>query len=183
MVLGFIIIAPLLVVGLALKFIVQRPLKVLNPLSPGIPMISAVASVVLLWACSTNIPVLVLWWTHTLWNVVGSIEIIFVKKLEWKKGPLWLFVCHFTCLALIAASSSTFPHGLGKKTETRDLIVWSTGLAWAFSEFALSLIINWAAVVEAYHTWQNRHGHFTLDRSPQAQSAGAGDAPTGEEAV
>jgi len=158
----FLALFPLILVGMVGHFVYQNPRQTVHPLAAGWHVVVAVASVPLLLACKSNIPVLVLWGSHAVLILGGLVERLVVQRLEWKPGMPWWFALQTAALAACLASDCTFSVGIGAPKDS-DLIVAFASFFWVAAVGGLTASVNWQHIITAYRTWQNRNGRFTLD--------------------
>mmetsp|Transcript_66136 Transcript_66136/g.158204 ORF Transcript_66136/g.158204 Transcript_66136/m.158204 type:complete len:633 (+) Transcript_66136:140-2038(+) len=173
-----ILALPVLLLAGIVTIVQKYRARVLHPLEAGWPIYISITSMVLCLACESNVPVLVLWAVHSAFLSLGILEHLFVRRLQWYNGPAWWFALQLTALAAYLANLyCKFPKGVEYHGSTIAVVRMMSWI-WSALVTVLVLRINWHHVEGWYQTWQQRHGHFTLNvqRSQGGQTATAGAA-------
>jgi len=156
------LLAPVLFLVMLASLVWRNPRRAVNPLDAPAHIYVALAAIPLCLICASNIPVIVLWAAHSVLVALGLLEVLFVKKFQWKGGATWLITLQLTALSALTANTlCEFPEGLGSPDKT-NLFVRGVSTLWFVLVLALSAGINRPLLLRHYHTWQRRHGTFTL---------------------
>jgi len=164
-----LVLSPILLLWLLVEVIRKYPHLVFHPLGPGPHFLVAVAVIPMALTLQSNLPLLILWGTHSLAAALGLLELALRRRLPWKPGVSWGFVVQVTLLAGYLSNICVFPAGVGDSTASA-LIVAGSSVTWMSLIFGLCVKINWDLCLRYYRTWQRRHGSFTLNAAP-AQGA------------
>mmetsp|Transcript_57062 Transcript_57062/g.185480 ORF Transcript_57062/g.185480 Transcript_57062/m.185480 type:complete len:706 (+) Transcript_57062:86-2203(+) len=157
-----VVASPLLILGVILKFIYRNPRRVVHPLDAGWHVAVAIAAFPMCLLLPSNVPVLAVWGVHTLLLVVGLVELLLVRRWQWKSGIAWGFALQLTALAAYVANvMCVFPEGIGGKKYT-SVVVLGASLVWLLLVTCLTVIVNKALILQYYQIWQQRNGTFTL---------------------
>lgn len=172
-----VLLSPVLILVGLVVLVYRYPRRAVHPLDAGVHIFAALAAVPLCLGPASNIPVVVLWGVHSVLLAAGLVEILFVKRLQWRQGPLWWVALQVSVLsAYIADTFCEFPRGL-KTSGSTELTVGLVSCTWLVLAAAFTVSVNWALCVQHYRTWQSRNGTFTLQVSgSQASGAAVGPA-------
>jgi len=169
-----ILFAPVLLVGLLGMLVWRNPRRAFLPFDAPFHMYFAVAAIPLCLAPKSDIPVLVLWATHSALIIFGFIDLFLLKKFQWKEGPVWFFTLQLSAFSVMVANACTFPEGWGSP-DLSDALVRGVGSIWFLLLLILTAIINKSILLNYYRTWQRRHGTFTLQGQENPRTGGQGE--------
>jgi len=159
---GFLCFPLLLLRALAL-LVVREPARFVHPLDAGPHIVIAIAAMPLCVIFKhNNIPVAILWISHSAILAAGIFEIFIVKKLQWRMGTAWWFLLQIAALAAYLANTlCLFTTGFGENDEAAAYVLIISA-CWLMMVCGLVLRINWEICVGYYRAWQNRNGTFVL---------------------
>lgn len=168
------LLSPILVLIGLLHFVRRHPRQamdiLIHPLGPGPHVAVAIAAGSVALACNSNLPLIVLLGVHALFLFAACLERLVVRRLDWKAGRFWWITLHVAVISCYLCNFCEFPAGIGNAEESAFIVFGST-LAWLGLVMTLTVSINWTQCVEAFRTWQNQHGVFTLQPSDDPLSS------------
>lgn len=180
---GMFILSPILLIGICLWVIIRHPARiaqhVLHPLNAGLHLLVAfVTYCISLFAIQdddmSNVPVVIMWASHSVLVLGAVVELWFVKRLRWRKGQQWWGALFFTVFAAAFANMPILYHkGFGEQTDDTDTVVHAVSCTWAVLVVCLAVSVNWTLLGRNYRVWQSRNGRFTLD----VAATNAGEVP------
>jgi len=170
-----VLLFPVLLVGFLVMLVWRNPVRAIHPLDAPLHTYIAIAAIPLCLTLKSDIPVVVLWGTHSVLVALGLIDLFLLKRFPWREGPAWFFTLQLSAFSAMTASVCTFPEGWGSP-DNSDTIVRGLGGIWFLLVLVLSARINKSFLLRYYRTWQRRHGTFTLQAQENPGAGGDGDA-------
>jgi len=135
-----------------------------HPLDAGLHLIVTIAGSAVSVLYESNIPILALWGMHSIFLLAGLFEVFFVNKWNWRIGTPWWLMLQLSGLAIYVTDVfCDFSEGLGQSSGHATLAVVASSLLWFGLLCTLTFKTHWTVVLEFFHNWQQRHGHFTLN--------------------
>jgi hypothetical protein len=170
-----VLLFPVLLIGLLAMLVWRNPRRAIHPFDAPVHIYVALAAIPLCLCPKSDIPVVVLWATHSVLVALGLIELFVLNKIQWRAGPAWFFTIQLSAFSAMTASVCTFPEGWGSPDDS-DTIVKCLGGIWFLLVLALSARINKSFILHYYRTWQQRHGTFTLQAQENPDPRGDSEA-------
>lgn len=121
----------------------------------------AIAASVMVFSCSSQTPLLVLFAAHSATLLLCILEMLFVGTLSWQTGKRWAPLVQMALFSTYAANllRLLLPQFVS--------VPWSWTLlgassGWMFFILLVSIIVNRGVLAQQFQKWQQRHGRFHL---------------------
>jgi len=182
---ALILASPFFVLVHMAKAVYRDPKRLLDPCDGVLHVTIPMAAIPMCWFCTSNVPVLILWASHSFILLIGLFELCAVRRMEWKDGRIWWI---FLQLSVLAAYVANLLHNFseGVEPEHMALVIFAGSMFWLCLSCAIAVTVNWELCMRQYRTWQHRNGSFQLGNSsaqPSTIGAQADRAPAEAQAT
>eukprot|EP00928_Gymnodinium_smaydae_P022442 TRINITY_DN18847_c0_g1_i1.p1 TRINITY_DN18847_c0_g1~~TRINITY_DN18847_c0_g1_i1.p1 ORF type:complete len:513 (-),score=54.70 TRINITY_DN18847_c0_g1_i1:79-1581(-) len=135
--------------------------SVFHPLGACPHLGIAAASLVLIFTCDSNVPVVMLWTVDSVILTMGFFECAFERRHTWQEDVLWVIALLLSALAAFAANTlrKTPWTGIGAP-RNEALVVLIVSLIWVCFLAAYVTIGNKRALIAHFREWQRRYGNL-----------------------
>jgi ubiquitin-conjugating enzyme E2 J2 len=126
---------------------------------------------------------------HSIVIIMAIVDKAVLKRIDWLEGRSWALFAQ-TSLLVTYVANLLIDYSKSPLGGEAWYIILGVSLFWFGLACCLSLLVNYDALLEQYHAWQNRNGSFELrnipnDRqpAPEPQTVGAAQGRHGPEGV
>eukprot|EP00929_Paragymnodinium_shiwhaense_P107751 TRINITY_DN74111_c0_g1_i1.p1 TRINITY_DN74111_c0_g1~~TRINITY_DN74111_c0_g1_i1.p1 ORF type:complete len:654 (-),score=91.80 TRINITY_DN74111_c0_g1_i1:155-2116(-) len=178
-----IAMCPLVIVSTLLAALWHNREHIIHPLAAGPHLAVVVLAFSFGLAYESNMPVFIVLVAHSLFAFLGVLESLFLQKLTWRTGFLWVILAEFVIIdaSLTVSPGLEFSSGVGSSAEERSQIVQILTLLWAALLMLLAIAVNRVSIrthmTEHYRLWQRRNGQFRLDVGSASSEPLSGASP------
>lgn len=163
------VLEPALAALRELKSAASIPSAAANPGDAVLHILVAAAAMIMVFTCTSEIPLLVLLWAHSALLTACLLELVVCRSLmSWKPGKRWLLVLQ--CGLFVGYAANLLQQVLPSVVAVPwSLTLLSTTMAWLVILTVISAAVNWSTFREYYSAWQRSNGSFHLGSTTSQQ--------------